>query len=164
MCSISNARATPETGSAAEYAVKAAYIYNILRFVSWGENSSLARSETLNICLFKKDPFNHHLDPIRKKSIRKKQIVLRTIDDLSESSTCHLIFINNGEFDKNTIINSDSILLGNNIEFVKSGGLFSFYIESNKVKLGANRNAINKTELNISSLLLEVCQLYGEQP
>jgi len=163
ICSITPVRAEPESSSAAEYAVKAAYIYNILRFVSWDESSPLARSETLNICLFKQDPFNRNLDPIRKKSIGNKQIKLRTIDDHSQSASCHLIFISNGNFDKDKIIHSDSILLGNDIEFVKNGGLFSFYIEGNKVKLGANRTAIDKTELNISALLLEVCEIYGER-
>ena len=160
MCGIGNVRA--ESGSAAEYAVKAAYIYNILRFVSWDESSPLAQTETLNICLFKNDPFNHYLDPIRKKSIGNKQIRLRTINEHSQSSSCHLIFVDNGGFDKDKLVHDDSILLGNDIEFVINGGLFSFYIENNKVKLGANRNAIDKTKLKISSLLLEVCQIHGD--
>ena len=161
LCSTVQVRA--ESGAAAEYAVKAAYIYNILRFISWDENSALAQSETLDICLFKTDPFNHYLDPIRKKSIGNKRIKLRTINDISQSSSCHLIFINNDDFDLDKIKHSNSILLGNTIEFVKRGGLFSFYIENNKVRLGANRNAIAETELNISSQLLEVSQLYGER-
>jgi hypothetical protein len=161
LCHVGFARANPESGSAAEYAVKAAYIYNILRFVSWDKDTPLARSETLNICLFKEDPFSHYLDPIRKKSIGKKQIELRTIDEFSQSTSCHLIFINDGNHDLAKLKNSNSILLGNNIEFVKKGGLFSFYIENNKVRLVANRNAIANTNLNISSQLLEVCRLYG---
>lgn len=162
-CSISHVRANPEPGSAAEYAVKAAYIFNILRFVSWDEDSPLAQTETLDICLFKKDPFSHYLDPIRKKSIGKKQIKLRTINDIPQSSSCHLIFINDGDFDKNSMKHGDSVLLGNSIEFVKDGGLFSFYIENNKVRLGANRQAIANTNLNISSQLLEVSRLFGEE-
>ena len=163
LCHVGFARANPESGSAAEYAVKAAYIYNILRFVSWDKNTPLARSETLNICLFKEDPFSHYLDPIRKKSIGKKKIELRTIDKFSQSTPCHLIFINNGNYDLDTLKNSNSILLGNNIEFVKNGGLFSFYIENNKVRLVANKNVIANTNLNISSQLLEVCRLYGKE-
>ncbi len=163
LCHVGFARANPESGSAAEYAVKAAYIYNILRFVSWDKNTPLARSETLNICLFKEDPFSHYLDPIRKKSIGKKKIELRTIDKFSQSTPCHLIFINNGNYDLDTLKNSNSILLGNNIEFVKNGGLFSFYIENNKVRLAANKNAIANTNLNISSQLLEVSRLYGKE-
>ncbi len=163
LCNTAQVSADSESGAAAEYAVKAAYIYNILRFISWDENSALARSETLDICLFKTDPFNHYLDPIRKKSIGNKQIKLRTINDISQSSSCHLIFINNGDFEIDKIKHSNSILLGNTIDFVKKGGLFSFYIENNKVRLGANRNAIAESDLNISSQLLEVCQLYGEQ-
>lgn len=163
LCYVGLVRANPESGSAAEYAVKAAYIYNILRFVSWDKGTPLARSETLNICLLKEDPFSDYLDPIRKKSIGGKKIELRTIDKLSQSTSCHLVFINKGNYDLDTLKSSNSILLGNNIEFVKNGGLFSFYIENNKVRLMANRNAITNTNLNISSQLLEVSRLYGEE-
>ena len=52
--SVSHAKANTENTSAAEYAVKVAYIYNILRFVRWDEKPPLAQSESLNICLFKK--------------------------------------------------------------------------------------------------------------
>jgi len=168
LCNISYARTNSEANGAAEYAVKAAYIYNILRFVSWDKNTPLAQSDSLNVCLFRDNPFNRYLDPIRGKSIGNKKIKLRTINDVSQSASCHLIFIDDNDyFDtekiKQQIKRSDSILLGNDIEFVKNGGLFSFYIENNKVKLGANRSAIADTELNISSQLIEVCQLYGEQ-
>lgn len=155
--------------SAAEYAVKAAYIYNILRFVSWNEDSELAHTETLNICLFKSNPFGRHLEPISKKSIGNKPIKLRTIGSVEQSAACHLIFIEDSKVLRSLkqsaqqFRHSDSILLGNDIAFLKNGGLFSFYIENQKVRLGANRAVLADTELKISAMLIEVCQLYGEE-
>jgi len=109
------------------------------------------------------------MDPIRKKSVGKKQIKLKTINKASESDLCHLIFISNKNDFKAIITDqsfkhSDSILLGNDIEFVKEGGVFSFYIENNKVRLVANKKAIANAEFKISSLLIEVCKLHGEEP
>jgi len=164
----SYAESTAISETADEYAVKAAYIYNILRFVSWPDSSPLANTKSLNICLFKEDPFDQYLEPISKKSISKKQIKLKTIMQPSDASSCHLVFFEDNEQlemfkDTNTPFNpSDSILLGDDIDFVKNGGLFSFYIEDNKVRLGASRTAIANTHLHISSLLLEVCKLHGE--
>ena len=47
--------------------------------------------------------------------------------------------------------------------FVNEGGIFSFYIEDNKVRLVANKKAIANAEFKISSLLIEVCKLHGEE-
>ena len=164
----SYADTSPSNDTADEYAVKAAYIYNILRFVSWPDSSPLASTESLNICLFKDDSFAPYLDPISKKSIGKKPIKLKTIMSPSEAGSCHLIFINDSrELDKFKdglqLDHNDSILLGNDIEFIKNGGLLSFYIDNNKVRLGANRTAIANTRLQISSMLIEVCKLHDEE-
>lgn len=164
----SYAGTSSDNETADEYAVKATYIYNILRFVSWPDSSPLASTESLNICLFKDDPFGLYLDQISKKSITKKPIKLKTIMSPSESASCHLIFINdNRELDKFKggfqLEHNDSILLGNDIEFIKNGGLLSFYIDNSKVRLGANRTAIANTRLNISSMLIEVCKLHDEE-
>jgi len=167
--SLPCAKAESATRGTAEYAVKAAYIYNILRFVNWDENSPLAKSDSLNICLFRADPFNRYLEPVTKKTIHGKPIKLKRVNDLSDTGNCHLIFVaNSNDFNAEKIIQqnkrSDSILLGNNIQFVKNGGLFGFSIENNKVKLLANRHAIDNSRLKISSMLIEVSRLYGDQP
>lgn len=163
----SHAESGQANETANEYAVKAAYIYNILRFVSWPESSPLASTESLSICLFKKDPFNHYLDAISGKTVGNKPIRIKTIIKPSDATSCHLVFIKDSKelvkFKANHQLKyTDSILLGNDIEFVENGGLFSFYIENNKVRLGANRTAIDSTRLKISSMLIEVCKLYGD--
>jgi YfiR/HmsC-like len=163
----SYAGATAIDTTADEYAVKAAYIYNILRFVSWPDSSPLAHTKSLNICLFKEDPIDQYLAPISKKSINRKPIKLKAIMKPSDAGSCHLVFFEDKEqlamLDDNGTLPfpSDSIFLADDIEFVKNGGLFSFYTENNKVRLGANRTAIANSHLQISSLLLEVCKLHG---
>lgn len=151
--------------TATENAVKAAYIYNILRFVSWDDSSPLAHTESLNVCLYNSHSFKPNLEPMTKKVIDGKKIRISTITSIEQSS-CHLIFIDNSDRISAGMIaeqskNNDAILLGNDEAFIKNGGLFGFYIEDNKVRLSANRNTLAKTRLNISSLLIEVCRLYG---
>ena len=147
--------------------VKATYIYNILRFVSWPDSSPLSNTESLTVCLFKKNTFALNLDAISKRSVGNKDIKLKTIMVPAESAPCHLVFIDDKTITANfkdefLLENNDSILLGNNIEFVKNGGLFGFYIEGDKVGLAANRAALAETDLEISSLLIEVCKLHGK--
>lgn len=161
------AHAEANKSTSTEYAVKAAYIYNILRFVDWEEPSPLSKTESLNICLKQDNRFQQHLTPISKKSIKGKQIQLKIINRLEDSEGCHLIFIdNNDSTDIARVIqelkHSDTILLGNNIDFVSRGGLFGFHIIDNKVRLAANRKTLEQSRLKISSLLIEVCQLIGE--
>jgi len=158
--------AADSKNTASEYAVKAAYIYNILRFVKWHERSQLSHTETLNVCLTNDNLHKQSLAPIEKKRIKDKQIQLKSMARLTQSEDCHLIFIDKAKTDITELTqqlkHDDTILLGNNIDFVRHGGLFGFHITDNKVKLAANRKSIEKSRLKISSLLIEACQLIGE--
>jgi hypothetical protein len=166
---------TPEIKAAsgnkasAGYAEKAAYLYSILRFVYWDDDSQLAQTESLNVCLFKHDPFGHSLDSVRGKTIGNRQVKFKTISSTEQSGLCHLIYFSDKSDyrilkSEPSFEHEDTILLGNDIEFLKAGGLLSIYIENDKIRLAANRSAINNAGVNLSSLLLETCQIYGEEP
>lgn len=163
--------ATPHTifakSIAPEYAVKAAYIFNILRFVEWPDNSPQKNTSSINICMLGENDFGPHIKPIENKNIEGKPLRIIKKHSLKQTLDCHLVFVSSAELyppdEISKILGSKKIIvLGNDLDFVKNGGMFSFYIENKKVRLALNKNTLANSGLKVSSLLLEVCVTFGD--
>jgi hypothetical protein len=154
-------------GTAAnEYAIKAAYIYNILRFVHWDDGDPLSKTATLNICLAQDKPEASFLEPITHKTISNKPVRLVKMNAQTEPPLCHIVFLQNSDLEHADISryqdNDGTIVLGNERKTSGDRAMFSFFIENNKVRLGANRMVMESKNIHISAMLIEVCQLYGD--
>src|SRR5690242_18309405 len=75
-----------------EYEMKAAYLYNFVKFVEWPR---VEVSENLAICIYGKDPFGGFLDEaVHGKLAHGLPIVIRRLRTESDSITgCHVLFI-----------------------------------------------------------------------
>ena len=149
-----------------EYAVKAAYIYNILRFVEWPHDESFVERDDIKICILGNNIFGQYLEPIKNKTIKGKPIRISQKHSLQQTLGCQLVFVSDTEPYPlrdlaRTLGDKRIVVVGNNLEFVNNGGMFSFYVENNKVRLALNKDALERSGLEISSLLLEVCTIYG---
>ena len=77
-----------------EYQVKAAFIYNFIKFVDWPEPAGAeADQKTDNdnrqiiIGVIGRDPFGRAFEAVTKKKIRDKQVILKQFDGFAENST-----------------------------------------------------------------------------
>ena len=77
-----------------EYKIKAGYLYNFTKFISWPENES----ETFNLCIIGKDPFGSIIDPIEKRTVKNKPIRLYRFQSIAEAKYCHIIYFAHKDF------------------------------------------------------------------
>jgi hypothetical protein len=77
-----------------EYQVKAAFIYNFIKFVDWPEPAAAeADQKTDNdnrqiiIGIIGRDPFGLAFEAVTKKKIHDKQVILKQFDGFAENST-----------------------------------------------------------------------------
>jgi hypothetical protein len=77
-----------------EYQVKAAFIYNFIKFVDWPEPAAAeADQKTDNddkqiiIGIIGRDPFGLAFEAVTKKKIRDKQVILKQFDGFAGNST-----------------------------------------------------------------------------
>src|ERR1051325_1777240 len=79
-----------------DYQVKAAYLYNLGKFVSWPDASS--GSESFSICVMGQDPFGSVLDTtLSGETIGGKSVVIKRISRIQEVSACRVLFISSSE-------------------------------------------------------------------
>ena len=149
-----------------EYKLKAAFIYNFIKFVSWPADIE-TQSESIKIAIIGEDPFGSSFDPIIKKTVRNKKIELikyhdfNKIADSNSLDQCQVVFVCKSE-SKNavTIINSVAgkpVLVISGIDnFADLGGLIGFTKRDNKIRFEINLNAVKLADLKISSQLLKL--------
>jgi hypothetical protein len=150
-----------------EYKIKAGYLYNFTKFISWPENES----ETFNLCIIGKDPFGSIIDPIEKRTVKNKPIRLYRLQSIAEAKYCHIIYFggSNQHLSKIDLALSgiltvgsieNSLTVGETKKFSQAGGMFAFFLKEGKVKLLINQQALKKSNLEVSAKLMEIADIY----
>jgi len=147
--------------TALEYQVKAAYLYNFAKFVTWPGNES---SSVFTICVIGKDPFGPILDDtVRGKSVRGQPIAIRRLSRAGEPRGCQLVFADYGqEFCRNLPIPSDwdgILLVGEGDSFARCGGMIGLTLKGGRVQFDINVGAVARAHLEVSSKLLQVASI-----
>jgi hypothetical protein len=144
-----------------EHRVKAAYMYNFLRFIDWPTEAFAGTDGRYELCILGQDPFGDSLTPVARKRARNRGIRLRQLGRNADPSDCHVLFIGASEASRvpsllgrlrNTPVLTVSELPG----FAKRGGTVGFVLDNDKVRLEVNLAAARRAGLHISSKLLEV--------
>jgi len=154
-------------GNSIEYKIKAGYLYNFTKFVSWPENES----ETFNLCIIGKDPFGSIINPIEKRSVKNKPIRLFRFKSISDVKHCHIIYFGvsdkqwrKDDFSLGNILTvgslENSLMTGETKKFTQAGGMFAFFLKEGKVKLHINLQALKKSNLEVSAKLMEIAEIY----
>jgi hypothetical protein len=154
-----------------EIKVKAAYLYNFLRFVEWPEDSKLVS----NICVLGINKSYHSafssLAAISKKSEKIKIDFFNTDDDMKNLSSCQILFITDNASNKSKAVidylNSDRdshvLTIGESNDFINKGGMINFINVKDKIRFEINQDITKAAGLKISSKVLRIAErIIGE--
>ena len=140
-----------------EYRVKAAFLYNFVRYVEW----PAPRSTPIKICVAGQNPFGTVLeDLIRNERIRGAPLVAETIPE--PLSGCNVVFApktSNIPAYLRAAARMPVLTVGETPGFTDKGGIINFYLEGDKVRFEINRTAADRAGLRISSRLLQLARL-----
>lgn len=145
---------------ATESQIKAAYLFNFGKYVSWPPFSS----EHFLICVLGRDPFGSALDEIvAGEKIAAKQAEVRRIRSFHDASSCQMLFIASSEDAQirsvlPELANVPVLLVSDLPGFVERGGMIQFVTEGNRVRFLVNLKAAQKVGLTFSSELLKVAK------
>lgn len=156
----SHALAVDETSI--EGKLKAAYLFNFLRFAEWPESSN----KSINICVIgNKKTYRNALLALTTKSINNRPISVNIYDDESnlKIDKCQLVFIT--DLRKNTedtfIKNIETLpilTVGENRNFINHGGMVNFVPAKDKIRFEINMVAVKETDIRISSKILRLAE------
>jgi hypothetical protein len=143
-----------------EYQVKAAFIFNFAKFVEWPREAFADTKSPLLIGVLGENPFGADLEQaVRGKMLNQRPITIKECRTMEEARKCHVLFISTSEKSRFAEILKDMagtniLTVGENENFIKSGGMISFFWEGNKIRFEISDEAAKKARLKIDSKLL----------
>ena len=167
-----------------EYKVKAAFVYNFIKFIDFPKEKGSAGSKAITIGIVGSGDFLNAFDPIKSKQIKGKKIVLKQFngyDNLKELQKkkdpkwkeilkslkeCQVLFICTCENEKKEIPvellkalkDSGVLVIGEVPGLLKNGGVINFIMENKKVRFEINVKVAEHNGLKIRSQLLKLAK------
>jgi hypothetical protein len=153
-----------------EYDLKAAYIYNFSKFVSWPIQAFETDTEDFKIVVFGDSPITKVLlKALKNRKILNREISIKVIYRIKDLEDAHILFVSKlMQHQSKEIIDlceSKSILVvGDVIEnFCQLGGTINFTRKSSKYRFEINNQSAKESGLKISSKLLALARIISSE-
>jgi YfiR/HmsC-like len=141
--------------------VKAAYLYNFGKFVTWPPDRIVA-SNPFEICIVGKDPFGKVLDAtVSGERLGGRTIAIKRLSQVQQAGSCSILFVSSSEEEHlATILDSahrfNLLTVSDLKHFAERGGVIGLVVQQDRVRFEVNRTAAERCHLQLSSELLKV--------
>jgi hypothetical protein len=150
-----------------EYQVKAAYLFNFLKFVEWPEEAFPDPLAPIVIGICGEDPFGNSLPQvIIGKTVQGRDLVIHKYRASEDMRGAHILFL--GPTEKKRFpqilsgLHGASVLTVADTEgFLEAGGMIQFVSENDRVRFAINVDAASRAKLKMSSKLLSLAKVVG---
>ncbi len=155
-------------GSALEQKVRAAFLYNFTKFISWPDSAFANGSSDLVLCVTPEGQFSQLLNQsLNGKMSGKRRITTRVVNDAQELAECQVLYIGEGTQTQPWLEASQRfpvLTVSRTEQFTDQGGIIQFVIEEGKSRFDINRAPADVIGLNISSKLLKIARNVQAKP
>jgi hypothetical protein len=152
-----------------EYQVKAAYLYNFVRFIEWPPEALPPPGEPFVVAILGDDPFGTVLDrAFTGKLIADRPATVVRLREPGDALRAQIVFISASESGALARIATTPpvrgmLTVGDIPEMAREGAIIAFRIEGNKVRFDINLRQSDRAGLKLSSQLLKVATIVGEE-
>ncbi len=153
-----------EDSVSGEYRVKAAFVYNIAKFVEWPAESFNGPKNSLVLSIWEGNPFGSFLKSLENKNIRGRKLHVRLDQETRKIENVHILFISPSE-EKDlpkilSRIKGLPILTVSDMKlFARRGGMVNLVRVGNKIHLRINSEVLKRSGLKISSQILKLAEI-----
>jgi hypothetical protein len=180
LCLAEPTNGKPAAIQANENDVKAAFIYNFIKFTEWPAGK-LSEPNTITIGLLGEHPFGNAFDPVKDKHVKDKQLIIKNFGRFRKSFTpddagklefadyieqlrkCHVLFICDSERENfKAIIDAVKgygvLTVGETADFLDFNGIITFIPEAEKPVFDINIKVCEREGMKISSKVLRLAR------
>ena len=151
------------------YAVKAAYIYNIAKFVQWPTTVFASPTSPLNLCILGRTDLDDALSKMAENTVKGRTLVIKHYSDEQFTQNCHILFISPTKQPLltpiiNTLANRPVLTVSDMEHFSQRGGMITLFQAGQRIRFTINAGAVQRAGLKISSKLLRLARIVAEMP
>ncbi len=148
-----------------ELRVKAAFLYNVAKFVNWPEDAQ-ATDNAIDICVFQHAEFARTAqDELNGKRVGQRPVTTRSISALADARDCEIVFV--GEEAKRTEVTSGLaelrsqpvLTVGDPESFIDDGGIMRLKRLDGKLRFEVAMQGVQRSGLQLSSKLLRLADI-----
>lgn len=155
--------------SPGEYDVKAAFVFNFLKFIEW-PSQTFSDAKKISICIVGEIPVADPFDDLEGQDLMGKKLAVKHLRTLASVRECHVLIIAPSEERRLSAITdavkgAPTLTIGDTEGFARRGVAINFSMENKKVRFEINAEAARQAGLKISSKLLKLAStVYGVAP
>lgn len=151
--------------SISEYEVKAAFVYNFVKFVEFPSRAFTNGDSPMVIGVIGNNSFGDKIEQFAKgKTVNGRSLVVKRFGRVQDiATTCHVLFISSSEIGNLSRImdrlkGSSVLTVGETDGFTRRGGIIGFVVDNDKIGFEVNLGAARRANLKISSKLLQLAK------
>lgn len=138
--------------------LKAAYLFNFVKFVEW---PAAAADQALVLCVIGGEGVHAALAAgIESKKVANRRVGLRSLDSADNLTDCNVLYIDAGAVQDNwqalLPVAIPILTVSDATWFTRSGGMIELFTENNRLRFNVNIDNANNAGLRISSSLLDL--------
>ncbi len=154
-------RAQENTRVSREYQIKAAILFNFVKFVEWPAEAFTDNRSTLILGVLGEDPFGPALESVEGKTVQGRTMVVRRFATLEDLEPCQVLFVSSSERDRlgailEALESWNVLTVGEMDRFAELGGIIRLDVRSNNIHFDINTRAGQQAGLSFSSELLNL--------
>lgn len=147
-----------------EVQVKAAYVYNFVKYVEWPAGAFATAQSPVVLCVAAGDGLRGALAAIDGKQAQGRALQLRRAVRPDEFRSCHILFVPESEerVAGELLRKAGSLpvlTVGEHDGFAAAGGVIGFVVRDDRVQFEINPDAAARADLKVSSRLLQLATI-----
>jgi len=168
-----------------EYQIKAAFLYNFIKFTDWPANK-VAEPNTIILGLLGEHKFKDMFDVVKNKPVKNQKFIVRSFGKFSQYirngenglkltqeaeqlKKCHILFVCDSEWaHTREIIEAvkgyNVLTVGETGEFLELGGIITFIPGTEKPVFEINNIAAKLAKIQINSRVLRLAKRVIDEP
>jgi hypothetical protein len=149
-----------------EYEVKAAFLYNFIKFVEWPAGSFTAEDSPFIVGVLGQDPANDALESLRGNAAQGRKLSVKRFSRMADLERCHVLYVGRSEKEQIVAVlkattHLNTLTVADMKGFAQAGGVVNFITQENRISFEINVGAAEKAGLKVSSKLLKLARIVG---
>ena len=150
-----------------EYQVKAAFVYNFARFVTWPASRFPRPEAPVELCVLGSQGFSDSLEEsVAGKTVGSRPLHVKRVEQARELVDCHIAYVmmdSNAQTERVlSQIAGHSVLTVYEASSTLADGVVRFYLADGRVRFEINAAEAEREKLQVSSKLLAVAKVVDE--
>lgn len=146
------AMAIPASAQSREYKLKAAFIYNFVKFVEWPSTQG-----PIKVAILGQDVFDGELNKLETRKVDGRPLEVSVINDVGQATDYHVVFLaDTTQAQKllNRVQGKPVLTISDEPGFSQKGGGITLTSARNRIRFQINKKTLDKANLRPNTRLL----------